>query len=197
MKILLVIRPENKKESNELYINSITRFGGEVILVNDEDSWDSVSEKLEHVDGILLPGGDDVGKLDFLLIDYALNKNLKLLGICQGMQSMALFGSNDSLISIGDDRHYLKDRYCHKVELEKDSFLYNLFGINSFDVNSYHYQTVANSYKFFITGRSSDGLIEVVEGNSKVFQVGVQWHPERMLDYDENSFKLISEFVTK
>lgn len=195
MKYLLVIRPENKKESNELYIKAITRFGGETVLVKDDDSWDSVLVKLREVSGILLPGGDDVGKLDFLLIDYALKNKIKLLGICQGMQSMALFGSSDSLISIGDNRHYLKDKYCHRVELEKDSILYDLFGEESFMVNSYHYQTVLDSYNFMITGRSSDGLIEVIEGNLGIFQVGVQWHPERMLDYDENSYKLISKFI--
>ena len=196
-KFLLVIRPENRDESNKLYRQAIQMFGGEVVEVNDSDGWDSVLIKLKNINGILLPGGDDVGKLDFLLIEYALINKVKLLGICQGMQSMALYGSDDCLVSIGDESHYLRDRYCHEVELEKDSILYDVSQSNLIWVNSYHHQTVMNSYKFRVVGRSFDGLIEAIESYDDVFQVGVQWHPERMIDYDEVAYKLIEMFITK
>lgn len=196
-KFLLIIRPENTDVNNGLYIEAIRQFGGEEVIVYDNESWDSVKEKLKDVSGILLPGGDDVGKLDYLLIEYALEESIKLLGICQGMQSMAMYGSNDKLVSIGDENHYLKDRYCHRVELEKDSILYELGKKSIIDVNSYHRQTVLNSYRFDVTGRSEDGLIEVIENKNSLFQVGIQWHPERMLEYDELANKLIEAFITK
>ena len=53
-----------------------------------------------------------------------------------------------------------------------------------------------NSYKFIVSGYSNDGLIEVVEGCKDIFQVGVQWHPERMLDYDVDSRKILENFVS-
>ena len=62
-------------------------------------------------------------------------------------------------------------------------------------VNSHHLQTVSKSVLFKVVGYSDDGLIEAVEGKDDVFQVGVQWHPERMLEYDEGSCKLLERFV--
>ncbi len=42
---------------------------------------------------------------------------------------------------------------------------------------------------------SEDGLIEGIYMLSKRFIVGVQWHPEFSFDTDENSRKLVNDFV--
>lgn len=191
---LLLLRSENTEEENKYYKDAICRYGGEVITVKDTDSKDVFLTALEKVEGILLPGGCDVGRWDYFLINYAVCNNLKLLGICQGMQSMALWKSNDSLISIGNDFHHQKEGYVHSVTLQ-DSRLQQIVGSHSLRVNSHHYQTVKKSYLFTVVGRSSDGLIEAVENSMQTFQIGVQWHPERMLDYDDDSKKLISSFI--
>lgn len=91
-KFLLLLRSENTDEENKCYIRAIEQFGGEVVLVRDTDSYDDVLRMLQEVCGILLPGGYDVGRLDCFLISYAVSHQLRLLGICQGMQSMALWG---------------------------------------------------------------------------------------------------------
>ena len=44
-------------------------------------------------------------------------------------------------------------------------------------------------------GRSDDGLIEVVENKNHPFQIGVQWHPERMLEYDDDSNTIFQAFI--
>ena len=44
-------------------------------------------------------------------------------------------------------------------------------------------------------GISNDGLIEVVENKNHPFQIGVQWHPERMLNYDETSNIIFQKFI--
>ena len=194
-KFLLVIRPENTEEQNQGYIRAIEKFGGEVKFVYDNDKWDSVLDSLKEVEGILLPGGNDVGKLDYLLIEYAISNKLKLLGICQGMQSMAMYGSNDKLISIGSEEHYLKDKYCHMVKLDMDSNLASIIEKTLIRVNSYHYQTVLNSHCFKVVGKSEDGLLEAIESSDDIFQIGVQWHPERMFEYDEASFKILDSFI--
>lgn len=188
-------RKENNEEANQYYIRGIEEFGGRVVLINDSDSFDVILEKLKNVKGILLTGGDDVGRVDYYLISYALENNLRLLGICQGMQSMALYGSSDKLIAIGNLSHKKEEGYVHEVNLSNDSILKELLGTSRIMVNSHHLQTVHDSYKFRITGYSDDGLIEVVEGNRNIFQVGVQWHPERMLKYDINSRKILEKFV--
>ena len=111
------------------------------------------------------------------------------------MQSMAIYGSNDKLISINNSSHSSDEKYVHSVYL-KPGKLMRLLGKDKLLVNSHHLQTVKNSYKFIVFGYSNDGLIEVVEGWKDIFQIGVQWHPERMLDYDVNSRKILEEFVS-
>lgn len=194
-KFLLLLRMENTEEENNFYIKAITQYGGEVLLVRDTDTKDELITVLEQVEGILLPGGNDVGKWDYFLIDYAVSHHLKLFGICQGMQSMALWKSNRSLVFLDNDLHHQMEGYVHSVELE-DSKFEEILGTHSICVNSYHYQTVENSSFFKIVGKSSDGLIEVVENSDHIFQIGVQWHPERMLEYDLCSRKLFSYFVS-
>lgn len=193
-KILLLIRDENSDYANEKYVAAIENFGGKVIYIYDYDSEDIILNKLMDVDGILLPGGDKVGKWDYFLIEYALNNNLKLLGICQGMQSMALYGSDEKLVEIGNLDHKKEEGYVHSVELSFGK-LRNIYGKDKILVNSHHIQTVTNSHKFLIVGKSVDGLIEALESDNSIFQIGVQWHPERMIDYDEDSFKLLKAFL--
>lgn len=192
-KILLLIRKENSEYSNMCYVNAIEEFSGEVVLIFESDSKEKIDSKLKIVDGILLPGGDDVGPWDYYLIEYAIKNKLSLLGICQGMQSMALYGTDKSLISIGNDSHKCEEGYAHDVNL-KDGYLKRIYGKDKISVNSHHRQTVDLSKFFKIVGYSEDNLIEAVEGNDS-FQIGVQWHPERMLSYDSDSRKLFSEFM--
>lgn len=191
----VLIRRENTSLANKYYVEAIERFGGEVILIYDGDSGEVLDDKLRKVKGILLTGGDDVGPLDFYLIKYALENNLKLLGICQGMQSMALYGSNDLLVSIGNFDHKSDNEYVHYVNLS-DSRLYGIIRKRRILVNSHHLQTVKKSHLFRVVGYSDDLLIEAVESDNDVFQIGVQWHPERMLDYDINSRRLLKKFVS-
>ena len=190
----VLIRKENTSLANKYYVAAIERFGGEVILINDNDSREVLNEKLKKIDGILLTGGDDVGPIDFYLISYALENRLKLLGICQGMQSMCLYGSSLKLVSIGNDSHKKEEGYAHGVTLD-EGVLRELFGTSKIMVNSHHLQTVSKSVLFRVVGYSDDNLIEAVEGDNEVFQVGVQWHPERMMEYDLNSRKLLERFV--
>ena len=75
----VLIRRENTSLANKYYVAAIEKFGGEVILINDNDTKDVVDDKLKQIDGILLTGGDEVGPIDYYLISYALKNKLKLL----------------------------------------------------------------------------------------------------------------------
>ena len=43
--------------------------------------------------------------------------------------------------------------------------------------------------------RSKDGVVEVIENSNASFQVGVQWHPERMIGYDDDNMLLFKAFL--
>lgn len=190
-KIVVLIREENDDIRNKYYINAIKQFGGEVVLIYDNDDISLVSRKVDGADGVLLTGGDNIGDLDFYLIDYAINNNIKLFGICLGMQAMSLYGNNNELGVVGDYSH---NETYHKVNLFP-SRLKDIIGTDEITVNSYHFDKIIDSNYFKIVGISEDGIIEAIENSDHSFQIGVQWHPERMVDSDINSKKLFKKFL--
>lgn len=194
MNILLLIREESSNNNINNYIRAIELYNGNVIKIKDNIDINCLLKILKNIDGILLTGGDKVGRLDYFLIKYAIDNNLKLLGICQGMQSMALYGSEDSLVEIGNLSHNKYKNYCHYVKLS-DSKLKEILNKEVVEVNSYHKQKVLNSNYFKIVGMSDDGIIEAVESNNNIFQIGLQWHPEKMIDYDNNSKLIFDYFI--
>lgn len=185
MKLVAVLdRSENSKEiEDKCYLNAIKKFGAVPILINEYNL-----ELLNLCGGILLTGGDNKGSLDDYLIKYAIDNSLPLLGICQGMQSMAMYESTNKLVDV--DNHY---QTKHDVYL-KDSNLKRIIGKEKINVNSFHHQQAKSSKVFKIVGKSSDGVIEALENPLHPFQIGVQWHPERMIEEIESQ-RLFQEFI--
>ncbi|MEG0584572.1 MAG: gamma-glutamyl-gamma-aminobutyrate hydrolase family protein, partial [Cetobacterium sp.] len=91
----------------------------------------------------------------------------------------------------------------HTVNIKQDSFFKTIFTENTIGVNSFHHQsvkTLAPSLK--ISATSDDGIIEAYESNdmNSKFIVGIQWHPEAMVnkfDIFLNIFKLFVEKSNK
>lgn len=172
MKIIAVLnRMENSKDIDKYYLDAIKKFGGVPLLINESNL-----ELINICGGILLTGGDNKGSLDDYLIKYALDNSLPLLGICQGMQSMALYGTANKLIETNN--HYKVEHY---IKLN-DSRLKEILGEDRILVNSYHHSKVIASKIFDIVAYSEDGVIEAIENKNHSFQIGVEWHPERMID---------------
>lgn len=182
-KICVLKRSENTDVENEAYLNAISKFGGNPILI-DRDNID----ELKNCSGILITGGFSKGDLDDYLISYALENNLPLLGICQGMQSMAMYDTSNLLVDV--DNHYQED---HFVILD-DSNLRKIIDKDKFIVNSFHHQQVKSSKLFRVVGKSLDGVIEALENENHPFQIGVEWHPERMIESEESK-RLFREFI--
>lgn len=184
MKLVAVLnRYENSKEIDTYYMKAIKKFGAIPILI-DEDNIDL----LKICGGILLTGGDNKGKLDDYLIKYSFDHRLPLLGICQGMQSMALYLTSDKLVDA--DNHYS----CNHLIYLSNSKLKKIIKKDKILVNSYHHQQVLSSKVFNVVARSGDGAIEALEGVEDFFQIGVEWHPERMIE-SESSALIFSEFI--
>lgn len=186
-KVCILKRIENTEKENEYYQDAIKSFDGEPLLIDENNL-----QQLGICQGIVLTGGFHKGNLDDYLIGYAISHNLSLLGICQGMQSMALYHTQESLESV--ENHHQKEGYQHEVKLRKSN-LSRILEQSKIMVNSYHYEQVKNSKEFEIVGVSRDGVIEAIENPNHRFQIGVQWHPERMLSYDEISRRLFQSFI--
>ncbi len=145
---------------------------------------------IKMCDGFILPGGD-FKTIDFLIIKYAYEFDIPLLGICLGMQSIGeYFGGTVTKAS----NHYSKDTYVHNVFIDKSSKLYQILGTENIYVNSRHNDKLINT-NIKVSAYSTDNVIEAIEDSSKKFLIGVQWHPESLYTYNVLADKLLDSFI--
>jgi gamma-glutamyl-gamma-aminobutyrate hydrolase PuuD len=146
---------------------------------------------IDLCDGIILQGGNDYYQYDLESIKYIYEKNIPLLGICLGMQSIGVFFGGR--LSAVNNHNEVGKNYVHSVRIDKYSKLYSILGSEEVMVNSRHKETLINPTNIKVVG-VSDGVIEAIEKNGVLFLIGVQWHPEDMIKYDEQSKKLFNRF---
>ena len=133
------------------------------------------------------------------LINKALEAGLPVLAICRGHQELnvALGGSLHQHVHELDGRFDhrapsdkpMAERYAvaHEVELTRGGLLAKLVdGARTARVNSLHAQAIDRlAPGLSVEARAPDGTIEAVRvTGARRFAVGVQWHPEWMLEID-------------
>ncbi len=144
--------------------------------------------------------------LELPLARQAVARGLPVLGICRGIQTLNVaFGGSLyqdlSVIGIEGRVHQQRDRLepwqpAHPVVVIASSKLARTFDGSHAEVNSFHHQAVHESAPgWVVTARAPDGVIEGLEYPGARFVVGVQWHPERMIQRDPASRRLFAAFV--
>jgi putative glutamine amidotransferase len=156
---------------------------------------------VDRLDGLLLPGGGDFVPersypagvefdaasreqlaFDTRVLARALERGIPVLGVCYGMQLLALVGGGTLLQHLPEDRPGAQPHAggaVHPVRVAPAAKLAGMLRVESIDVVSRHHQAVAGVGADWRVGASDDeGLIEAVEHCSHPFAVGVQWHPE-------------------
>lgn len=120
-------------------------------------------------------------ELDFSLIKSFHKVNKPILGICAGIQSINVcFGG--SLYQDIKNHSTKEELKMHSINIDKDSFLEKCYKTNKLEVNSFHHQAINKvAQNFKVTATSEDGIIESIEYNKIL---GVQWHPEQMMDVE-------------
>ena len=163
-----------------------------IIPFDDNDNYIEKLSLLEKIDGVILVGGDDIYNFEYNLVKYLYNNDIPTLGICLGMQTMAI-SIGGMLGHLNNLEHKSTKKYVHYININPSSLLYEIIGKDKIMVNSRHKDYVINTN--LSIGATCEGIIEEVEDKNKKFFVGVQWHPED-LD-DENSDKLFNYFINK
>ena len=152
---------------------------------------DNYKELINLCDGIIFQGGDDFEKYDMDALKYIYEIDKPVFGICLGMQLMGVLFSG---IMIDIENHKKKLDYVHEVKIKRNSKLYNIFKSDIIKVNSRH-KSIIKDTKLNVVGISNDGYIEAIEDISKKFFIGVQWHPETMVNYDKKQNNLFKCFI--
>lgn len=147
---------------------------------------------------------------EFELFERAHRCRVAILGICRGVQMINVkFGgtlyqdlkqefSAEPPVRPEHNQSAARPEATHAVTLtDPDSALAETFK-GSCLVNSLHRQAVKRLGRGLrVTAHSEDGLVEAVESaDAYPFLVGVQWHPEEMVDRPE-ARKLFETFVAK
>ena len=152
--------------------------------------------------GRVNPRRDD---LELPICQAAAEAYMPVLGICRGAQLIN--------IALGGDVYQdLKTQYkdgeliCHNqsaptgapfhhVSIKEESRLHQILGTHQIDTNSFHHQAVRTlAFGLEAVAWAADGVIEAIESESHPFLMGVQWHPERMLE-DAPMMRLFEAFV--
>jgi gamma-glutamyl-gamma-aminobutyrate hydrolase PuuD len=142
-------------------------------------------------------------EIEITLIRHALRKKLPILGICRGSQLLnvvcggTLYGDvqkeKKSRLKHINFAHY--DSYRHLISIEAGSPLSKWYGRTSLRVNSYHHQGIRElAPRFKPMAHAGDGLVEAYYDRKAKFVVGLQFHPERMLEEAESNWRIWQAF---
>ena len=199
----------------EGYYKSVVRAGGVPVIIPPLSDTSVIINTLEHLDGLILSGGADydphyageepcplLGTIneerdlpELFITQLAYNRQLPILGICRGIQTLAMVLGGHVRQDISDiwqhnhSQEEARHVATHSVTVEKDSLLYNIYSgsklftlhssLFTLEVNSFHHQAVDDAGpRFRVIARSDDGIIEAMESTEYKSILGVQWHPE-------------------
>ncbi len=193
----------------ENYMDSIAAAGGIPVALPHHAA--VAGDMLERIDALVVTGGAfDVDpalygggarhesvvlksartSAELAFLCCALARDMPVLGICGGQQLLAVALGGTLIQHIPDEvaahlpheQPNPRHQPGHTVELVADTLLRRIVGSDTMAVNSSHHQAVRDAGSARVNARAGDGVIEGIEDPSRRFCLGVQWHPEFLID---------------
>lgn len=202
----------------ERYYKQVVEAGGVPVIIPPVADTAVIINTLQHLDGLILTGGGDHNPLwmgeepsprlhninrerdlaELMLVRLAFNRQIPMLGICRGIQTLAIALGGKVEQDIEQQVKHSQDadrsEPTHSVSLVKGSTLYNIYGSERIMVNSFHHQAVSQPGKRFrVIARSADNIIEAIESSEYKAILGVQWHPEWLEEDGQKIFRWLVE----
>lgn len=188
------------------YYRQIVEAGGTPMLIPPVNDNDVIMSTLDHIDALLLTGGADFNPLwhgdepipglhhinrerdlpELMLTRYAYYRQIPILGICRGMQTLAIALDGhiqqdlpNAEVRMKHSQDADREEPTHTVFVQKDTLLKKIYNRDRMFVNSFHHQAVDEvSDKLRVSATAADKVVEAVESNEHKPVLGVQWHPE-------------------
>ena len=202
----------------ERYYKQVVEAGGVPVIIPPVADTAVIINTLQHLDGLILTGGGDHNPLwmgeepsprlhninrerdlaELMLVRLAFNRQIPMLGICRGIQTLAIALGGKVEQDIEQQVKHSQDadrsEPTHSVSLVKGSTLYNIYGSERIMVNSFHHQAVSQPGKRFrVIACSADNIIEAIESSEYKSILGVQWHPEWLEEDGQKIFRWLVE----
>lgn len=191
------------------YAVAVEAAGGVPVLLPPVTLPAAASGVVSRIDALVVTGGADVDpgryaaephprtrgwqsdrdRWELALLTAADDAALPVLGICRGMQLMAVHGGGaldqHTPDLVGHETHSPGgDRYgTTEVTTEPGSRLAELVGSRA-EVSCHHHQSVARHPGFAAVARAGDGTLEAIEAPGERFCLAVQWHPETRVEVE-------------
>ena len=189
------------------YADAVSAVGGLPVLLPPVAVPGAAAEVLARLDALVLVGGADVEPTrygaaahertagcrpdrdawELALLEAAALADLPVLGVCRGMQVMAVHagGSLEQHVPdlVGHDRHSPGGAEFGAVAVSTvpGTRVAGLLG-DRVAVRCHHHQSVATHPGYVAAAHADDGLLEAFELPGARFCVAVQWHPETEAD---------------
>lgn len=214
-----------RDNTTRAYTLALHAAGAAPCIVPCLEDEEAVESLLARADGVLISGGADLSPdnygeaprpqlggveplrdaLDATAVRYLLeHPDLPVLGICRGIQSLAVFGGGTLIQDIPSQvpdalQHSQKApgwHGMHEIEIEPGSLLEQVTGRTRALVNTFHHQAVSTlPGGFVVSARTADGVVEAIEREGCRFCLGVQFHPELMAPRHPFIAQLFERFV--
>ena len=214
----------NRQYVTDAYIQAVKAAGGLPIILPLIKSKSVIAEYASLCDGFLFCGGGDItpllfgqepmsgiGKTDITLdlfqirlMKQVLEVEKPVLAICRGMQvlNVACGGTIYQDLNEVDfetinhmQTSLSRKDISHKVTFTAKTHIHRMLGPFAY-TNSFHHQAIDRVGKdLVVTGTTGDDIVETIEMPSHSFVVGVQWHPESMIDSAPNMKQLFFALV--
>lgn len=143
-------------------------------------------------------------EIETRLARHALRRRIPILGICRGSQLLNVVCGGTLHVDVQKEKgstlkhidyeHY--DSYRHQVTILPATPLARWYRQPTLPVNSYHHQGIRRlARRFRPMAHADDGLIEAYYDPQSPFVVGLQFHPERMLDEHPGNLRVWKAFA--
>lgn len=195
------------------YAEAVEATGGVPVLLppvptgSTTETGGAAEVVVARLDGLVISGGADVDPAryddvphprtaawrpdrdawELALLDAAEARGLPVLGVCRGMQLMAVHAGGTleqhTPELVGHEEHSPGgDAFgTVSVDVVPGTRLAGLVG-DRLQVSCHHHQSVRTHPGYLAVARAADGTLEAMEDPRAPFRLAVQWHPETAAD---------------